>query len=270
MMGFSKPISEQRRILDDLMAKAEKALKQSPRGTLVIETKATKDEWYVNIKDEKRLYLPKTEELSARQMAQASYAKDFLKAAGKVRRELEQIQALKGGRSASVMFHALAEPYEKLSDARKKLVAPYVLPDEEFAAAWEAVPYQGKPFDPDAPEIYTERGERVRSKSEKMIADKLYRMGLHYRYECPHVIRGIGTVYSDFTILDLREREEVLHEHFGLMDQPEYLKTALWKIDQYEKSGHFPGRQLLCSFESASHPIDLQSFEKMITDRFGL
>ena len=264
-----KPIDEQLRVIDQWVRQAEKAVKNDPGGVLVIVQKPTKTEWYLKRTKLDKQYLPKKNEKLARTMAQASYAKEFLKAAGKVRRELEQIQALKGGRSASVMFHALAEPYEKLSDARKKLVAPYVLPDEEFAAAWEAVPFQGKPFDPDTPKIYTERGERVRSKSEKMIADKLYRMGLHYRYEFPHMIRGIGTVYSDFTILDLCEREDVLHEHFGLMDQPEYLKTALWKIDQYEKSGLFPGRLLLCSFESASHPIDLQSFEKMITDRFG-
>ena len=45
--------------------------------------------------------------------------------------------------------------------------------DEEFIANWEKVQYQGKTFDDMAPELFTAKGERVRSKSELIIADIL-------------------------------------------------------------------------------------------------
>ena len=109
--------------------------------------------------------------------------------------------------------------------------------------------YEGKPFSLEAPEIYSERGERVRSKSEKMIADMLNHMGLPYRYECPVVIRGVGTFYPDFTILDISERTQVYYEHF-------------------EKHGLSLGTNFFCSFESAGHVINLKHIEKVMRERF--
>ncbi len=267
---MTKPIEEQLAMIDRWVRLAEKAVADDPGGFLMVAKRRTKTEWYIKRGQSGLHYLPKSQEKLARSMAQAAYARDFLKAAEKVRKELIRIQTMGGERSAAIMYHKLAAPYEKLSDARRKLIRAYVLPDKEYAAYWKALPYEGKPFAPDTPEIYTEPGERVRSKSEKMTADKLYQMGLFYRYECPCVIPGIGTLYPDFTILDLREREEVIYEHFGLMDQPDYLKNALWKIDQYQKGGYPLGRRFLCSFESSAQLIDIQAFERMIKDRFGL
>ena len=50
-------------------------------------------------------------------------------------------------------------------------------------------------------EIYTERGERVRSKSEKIIADKLFLQNIPYHYERPIYLKGFGMVYPDFCCL---------------------------------------------------------------------
>lgn len=64
------------------------------------------------------------------------------------------------------------------------------------------------------------------------------------------------------------ERCIVLLEHYGLMDDPEYRKSTFWKIDQYEMNGFPLGTLLLCSFESAEHPLDLTSIEQMLNARF--
>ena len=100
---------------------------------------------------------------------------------------------------------------------RRKLIRPYLLPDEQFVKAWEEEENQDLPFSPGTAEIYSERGERVRSKSEKMIADKLFLMKIPYRYEFPLDIGRIYPVYPDFTLLDIRERRPVIFEHFGMM-----------------------------------------------------
>lgn len=53
-----------------------------------------------------------------------------------------------------------------------------------------------------------ETDERVRSKSEVIIADILNQEGIPYRYECPLQLKGWGKVYPDFTVLSERERPE--------------------------------------------------------------
>ena len=103
--------------------------------------------------------------------------------------------------------------------------------DEEYAKRWQELEYTGKAFADDAPEIITERGERVRSKSEKIIADKLYMLGIPYRYEYPLVLEGNITIYPDFAILRMPQREEVYLEHFGMMDDEDYVENVLMKLN---------------------------------------
>lgn len=45
--------------------------------------------------------------------------------------------------------------------------------------------YKGKELNDDTMEIYTQKGERVRSKSEKILADYFYYNNISYKYECP-------------------------------------------------------------------------------------
>ena len=79
--------------------------------------------------------------------------------------------------------------------------------------------YQGKGFKETDPFIYTERGERVRSKSEKILADYFYSHNIPYKYEHPLYLTGFGIVYPDFTVLSQRTRHEMYWEHNGRMEQ---------------------------------------------------
>ena len=135
---------------------------------------------------------------------------------------------------------------------------------------WEKVAYQGKPFKEDSSEIYSERGERVRSKSEKMIADKLLMMGIPYRYEYPLKLNGFGTVYPDFTILDVSTNEIIYWEHFGRMDDLDYANKTIRKINQYARNGYSIGDKLLVTFETRQTLIDMRDVEKMLIQRLGI
>lgn len=115
----------------------------------------------------------------------------------------------------------------------------------------------------------TDNGERVRSKSEMMIANFLYAMQLPYQYEKPLHLNG-KTVFPDFTILDTTLRTEVYFEHFGLMDQEDYRTAALLKIVNYEKAGFVAGKDFLFSFESEQVPFDIDWIRRKLCDRFGL
>ena len=81
-------------------------------------------------------------------------------------------------------------------------------------------------FAPDAPEHLTARNERVRSKSEIMIADALARNMIVFRYEYPIEIEGLGYVRPDFLCLHPVTRQVILWEHYGMMDDPSYADQA--------------------------------------------
>lgn len=61
---------------------------------------------------------------------------------------------------------------------RQKLVTPIWVPDDEFVQVWQQEEYTGKEFAEGIPEFYTEKGERVRSKSEVIIADLFNKNGI--------------------------------------------------------------------------------------------
>ena len=128
--------------------------------------------------------------------------------------------------------------------------------DGEYIRKWQEEIYQGKEFYEDTPELYTLQGERVRSKSELIIADMLSKEGVPYRYEYPLYLRGVGRIYPDFTVLNIKKREEVFWEHFGMMDDPTYAEAAVKKIATYEQNGIFPGENLILTYETRKNPIN--------------
>ena len=69
----------------------------------------------------------------------------------------------------------LEEIFYKYTADRQELVVPRYISDEDYAKKWEEISYQRKTFAEGTAEIYTVKGERVRSKSEKIIADALER-----------------------------------------------------------------------------------------------
>lgn len=154
--------------------------------------------------------------------------------------------------------------YEKLNPARQKLIRPTWIPDEEYIHNWENVKYEKKGFAEDAPEFYTNKGERVRSKTEILIANALEKHQVPYRYEFPVKLKQYGTVHPDFTVLNMHERKEMYWEHMGLLDDEGYREYALNKITAYEKNGIFPGDRLILTHETLKWPINSKIIEKVI------
>jgi hypothetical protein len=78
----------------------------------------------------------------------------------------------------------------------------------------------------------TERGDLVRSKSELVIADKLFAREIEYTYEQPLSI-GAGRIrYPDFTIIDHARGVTFYWEHLGLLSDPGY--AARWNRKRAE------------------------------------
>lgn len=103
----------------------------------------------------------------------------------------------------------------------------------------------------------------MRSKSEKLIADKLNKMNIPYRYEYPIKLGSI-VMYPDFLLLNVKDRTEYILEHFGMMDNPGYAEKAIRKIRTYEKNGIIQGEQLFITYETSQIPIDVRILGKML------
>lgn len=154
--------------------------------------------------------------------------------------------------------------YNKTSEARRVLISPIKEETEKLVFEWQNQEYKGKAFDEeDRTEFYTRRGERVRSKSEVLIADTLNEMGIPYLYEFP-VRLSNQVVYPDFLILNKRTFEVMIWEHLGMLDNPIYVENNMKKIMKYSTHGWVQGKNLLLTFESARCPISTRLIRMII------
>ncbi len=277
--------------LEKLLAIKEKALKKAPEGSLRVSKSHGAVQYYQKInKDEKNgRYLDSAHREVAQKLAQKAYNLKLLPA---IKKELALLQAAltkiqevtKGGEIPLVTL-------EQVNPDSRALITTATLTDAQYAAAWLSQKYKGKPFQPDAQELYAAGGIRVRSKSEVIIADTLTRLGIPYLYEFPLTLkiggRGAGdsrnaggkttepraqspgsrhsiTVYPDFLCLNLRTRQEFIWEHFGLMDDTEYSEKFVQKIHTYGENGILPGKNLIFTTETEKEQLDTRNVEDLI------
>ena len=217
--------------LKEIIRKEEKSLKKMPEGSVQITGTGKKTMFYFN-NDGNRTYANQKDQKLVRQLCQKDYNQKIL---------------------------AKAKP------VRQELISPIWLPDNEFVKQWEDVSYIPKGFDPDYPEYYTDKGERVRSKSEILIANALQKYHIPYRYEYPYQFESYGPLlHPDFTVLNIRTRKELIWEHMGKMDDEDYSDYALNRILNYEKYGIFPGDKLILTHETLANPLNSKIIEKTI------
>ncbi|MBP3217793.1 MAG: hypothetical protein J6M46_05420 [Lachnospiraceae bacterium] len=237
--------------LDAIITGARTRLKNVPDGR--IATHRRLDGVYYTFHcsgDSAGRYLSKKDLPLILSLAQKEYDQKVLRSA-----ELERKKLI---RFASAYPEVSAEQvYEQLGKDRQVLVTPIAWPDDVYIRNWLDIQYPKKGFSEEGPEFYTSKGERVRSKSEVIIADTLARMGVPYRYEFPIRFSGTGTFHPDFTVLNVRQRKEFYWEHLGMMDNDEYVESALSKIEIYQKNGCFPGSKLILTYESGKHPLHI-------------
>ena len=111
-------------------------------------------------------------------------------------------------------------------------------------------------------------GERVRSKSEMIIADRLFVNGIPYKYECPLMVGDNEIIHPDFTILRIRDRKIIYYEHCGKMDDPGYAEEMVERSVKYSLAGIVQGDSLFYTYESSTKPLDVRVLDNMIKRSF--
>lgn len=200
-------------------------------------------------------YISKKRQSLIKELAQKNY---YLKIISYLQDELKLINAL-----IECVKNAGDVNDNIFLSSRKKLIDPVTLSDIEYVSRWLEVEYKHKVFLDDVPELFTAKGERVRSKSEVIIADTLTRLNVPYRYEFPVALKNV-IVHPDFYCLNIRTRKEFMWEHFGMMSDVEYSKAAVEKLMLYQSCGIFPGANLLISTETQTKPLSTKQIEQIV------
>lgn len=261
-MDLKEELIKEAKRLRIIKEKVESSLRDVPEGRLRLGKSRGCVQYYHCKTGENHngTYLPKKNIEFAKKLAQKSYDENVLKCTEKRLSQIERI--LKDYENDEIEKLYLREHIE-----RRKLIVPVELTFHQRLIQWMDEPYAGMGFHGDIPVILTNKGLRVRSKSEKIMADFFDSMGIMYKYECPLELKPYGVVYPDFTFLSPRTGEEIYWEHEGMMDKPEYARCAVQKIELYESNGIFSGEKLILTFETSVSSINM-SLIKELTEKY--
>ena len=156
------------------------SLKNAPEGFLHIAGKTGKPPMYYH-RDKgtrsKEKYIKQKDINLAKELAQKDYNQKVL---DKVQRELKFIDDILDHYS-EIDIH---EIYNNLHPERKKLITPILESDEMFLERWLSCKYEPSDYKEENLVYSTLNNEKVRSKSECLIANLLLHKGIPYHYQC--------------------------------------------------------------------------------------
>ena len=248
-MNSTNELEKREKELNDILKESDNRLKKLPTGKLKVINKNGRSYYYLRKdgKDSVGKYISRNNIDKAKKIAQRDYELMVRKA---VIKEMDAISLY----SKAMPEQTYEDVYDKLIYGRKILVTPHFIPEE---------PYEKLYFEEDTAEHFTDRGERVRSKSEVIIANALNQVGIPYKYECPAYL-GKKKIYPDFTIMKMPGRKEIYWEHLGMLDDPSYLSKNLDKLESYEENGIFLGDNLILTRETSDSPLNTKQVWRTI------
>ncbi|MBQ7615252.1 MAG: hypothetical protein IJU77_09410 [Butyrivibrio sp.] len=238
---------------------ADERLKKSKRiEKRVVCTSTRKNGFqYYLMEDGKRAYVKAKDMDAVRNIVQKDYDESIYNALVTVRYRIERFLKLYD-------VTMIDDTYRKMSEARKRLVEPLIPTDEQYVEEWYLKHKDNQNTFPVQGTYLTARGESVRSKSEKIIADLFDKYDIPYRYEPMLKLKDGRGLFPDFAVLNVRRRRTFYWEHFGLITDGEYAKKTLHKLNVYEESGYVIGEDILFSTESDTMPLNVGLFEQKI------
>ena len=242
----------------------EKRQKVLPHASLKYLVRGNSVSFYKRTlgKNSKLYFLPHKNKNEIINVSNATYIKKVLP---KLKQNLHAAEKF-------LSYHSGLEESDMVSnmpDFINRLNANIFLYRPGYITEWQSQPYIRNPYKPEGLIHDTARGEKVRSKSEVIIADELFEHTLPYKPEHPLQLKKSGrTIYPDFLILHPETLKEIIWEHFGMMDNPDYAREAYKKINAYANEGYFIGESLICTFETSDIPLTRGSIELYIKKYF--
>lgn len=278
-MTFYEQALQQRTYLADQIKHEQKLLLRLPKGHLAFSKSGNFQKWYQVIpaaenenrnenntakgrqaRKSKRIYIPRTN----RKLAQALAAKCLhLTRIEYLNKELDALNYFIDHHASDDEFQFILRRMPECSE----LVSPEFFTEEDEKskkiAAWINEPYESLTKRPEDKKCGALNGMMMRSKSEVMIADRLYLKGIPFRYEMQLAFPEM-TCYPDFTILHPRTGKIFYWEHFGNMDDMAYAQNSSLKIASYAHHDILPDVNLITTYETRNIPLSSTCIESKI------
>ena len=236
-----------------------KQIKKMPQGHIECSKNGKSYKWRQCLEG-KRLYIPKSNEELAVKLVYKGYLEN------RIRDIDDEIKALTAYRKEYDEDKSKLKEYISNPEI-SRLLAKIFTPKEEAFKIWQNEPYDKSTEYPERLVHRCLSKDMVRSKSEMMIDDALFRHGIPYRYECRLQLDGI-VIYPDFTIKHPKTGEIIFWEHYGLIDNAEYARKHNVKMRTYIENGIYPTINLIATYETSAHPLDAVEIEKIIEKYF--
>ncbi len=265
MNRYYTEIKKRISLLTKELDKVKLLIGKFPEGKLICARNGKNFKWYIK-NNGKTLYLPKKEKELAGLLAEKRYYESRIE---DMERELRaskayvrQIEEERKAPEYSDTDILLSNPgYEEL-------LSKQFLPMKKKLQEWMSVDYTRNNYHQEGLIIKGTNGRMLRSKSEAIIDRSLFIAGIPFRYE-EKLVLGDKTLYPDFVIRHPVTGEFYYWEHFGMMDDEEYLRHACDKTKIYCKNGIIPSVNLIITYETRKHPLSVYKVEMIIEEYFG-
>lgn len=243
--------------LDQEIERCSKQVDELPPGKILSTRDGKHFKWYVRTQNGLE-YLPKAQRKQAIKLTFKRYLQ-------------ERLAALKNEKNAVNLYISNHDDIDRVDREFCSPESPYSellteiisKPMEVEYAAWQKAPFKTNEAFPEKKIHEADNGILTRSKSEAAIASKLFKAGIPFRYECELVINGVS-YYPDFTIIKPKTGKIVYLEHLGMMDNHNYVRKVMAKIQLYQNAGIFLGDTLFITFETSDCPLRYQDVDNLI------
>lgn len=251
-------LNGRKRFLENRIREICEMLPTLPEGQLSISIRKGRPYYYVcGLKDSKgktsKKYITKDNESFAAALAQKAYLKEQLRCDRKQLKALDRF--MKDYESGSITKVRFKHPEHFFSLLRQKLPPRF----EECQKILNSM-FVCSTKRAGEKRFATLSGIMVRSKSEVEIANMLYRLHIPFLYEPIIVINGIEYA-PDFIIMIPSTGMLYMWEHFGMMDDPDYVRKNLGKIEVYAQKGWILGQNLIVTTETYDSPFNVEKAE---------
>lgn len=248
--------------IDDIkreMSEVEATQRRLPEGKLLCCKNGTRYKWILR-QDGISSYLPKRNRELAEKLALKKYC-------------ICRLEELKRDLSAQEYYLKKMESVEGKSEALLhhqewgRLLEGYFQSMDSELQRWQEQDYERNTKYEETLIFRGTQGRMLRSKSEVIIDMLLYENHIPFRYESKLVLGGIE-MFPDFTARHPVTGETFYWEHFGLMDDETYRNNACSKIRLYCEYGIVPSINLITTYETKQHPLDVSHVKTIINEYF--
>jgi len=253
---------KERQRLERQIEAIQKKIEKLPEGKLISGRNGKYHQWYQS-DGHFRKYIPKKNQNLIQKLAMKKFLSYQLEDMIHEKRAIEFY--LKHHREnvgkAEKMLVGASEYQELLSSNFKTT--------SQIMQEWLQESFEKNPEHKENLIFKTVSGNIVRSKSELMIDTLLFIHKIPFRYECALKL-GKRKIYPDFTIMHPKTGKIYYWEHFGMMDDAEYIRKACSKLQLYCVNGIIPSIHLITTFETREHPLGTEDVMKILVEYFGV